>query len=191
MNTIQRLFVVFTLMITARAAVAATPPYHVEEGFFGKVTASANGSCGFKPVTYKNAWMGTVLDSTDAVIGWGIITASGELLFIEESYSRIRYSENIETGIGSDFSFSDLVGPELKDLITAQSKCLIGSIAPDTSSRTKIRWDKIKGLDKVSMNARFSGYEKEVCQYRETGKQCRAGKFSGSVKFTGNWSTPK
>jgi hypothetical protein len=190
MKIIQPLFIAFALAIAAGAARATAPVYHVKEGYFGKVTVNVSGSCGFKPVTYKNAWMGTLLDSTEAEIGWGIITASGELLFMEENFSRKRYSENIETGIGADISYSNVVGPELTSFITTHSGCVISTIAPDIGSSTKIQWDKKTGLDRVKMNARFSGYEEEVCQVRTTGKQCHAGKFTGSVTFKGNWSTP-
>jgi hypothetical protein len=65
------------MLLTSGALAAAVPPYHVNDGYYGSVTLKASGSCGFRPVTYKNAWFGEVFDSTDASQGTGIITASG------------------------------------------------------------------------------------------------------------------
>lgn len=190
MKTIQPLCAALTLAIAASASQAATPPYHVTEGYFGSVTIRGSGSCGFKAVTYKNAWLGSVLDSADSPVGWGVITASGELLVLEESYAPIKYSENVDTGVGKDISYTDMVGPELITFVTNHSGCSIWSIVPNTNSRTTIKWDTFKGKDRVQMNANFNGFEEEVCQTPLTGKQCHADKFSGSVTFKGDWSTP-
>ena len=194
MKKIQPSFTALTLAIAATVATttaqAATPPYHVDEGYFGSVTISASGSCGFRPVTYQNAWLGAVLDSTDTPVGWGVITASGDLLVLEEGYARIKYSENTGIGVGKDISYTDMVGPELATFITDLSGCSIRSIVPNTNSRTTIKWDTFKGKDRVQVKANFSGFEDEVCQVRQTGTQCSADKFSGSVTFKGDWSTP-
>lgn len=190
MKTIQPLFAAITLAVAASTALAAAPPYHVAKGYYGSVTIRASGSCKFSPVTYKNAWLGDVLDSTDTSMGLGFITASGELLFLEEDFAPVSYVENTETGVGKDISYTNMVGPELVAFIQAQSGCSIWSIVPNTSSRLTIKWDTMKGKDHAQMKANFSGFEKEVCQPRQTGTQCAAHKFSGSVTFKGDWSTP-
>ncbi|HSC74743.1 MAG TPA: hypothetical protein VLB90_00735 [Pseudomonadales bacterium] len=190
MKIARPLCAAFALFAVANTASAFTPPYHVTEGYFGSATFRASGSCGFKPVTYKNAWLGSVLDSTDAPVGWGVITASGELLVLEASYARVKYSENVDIGVGKDISYTDMVGSELITFITNHSGCSIRSIVPDTNSRTAMKWDTFKGKDRVQMKANFNGFEEEVCQTPQTGKQCHADKFSGSVTFKGDWSTP-
>ena len=91
MKTIQPLFTAFALVVAVGTAQAATPPYQVNDGYYGSVTIKASGSCGFKSVTYKNAWFGEVFDSTDTSQGTGIITASGALLVLEEDYAPIRH----------------------------------------------------------------------------------------------------
>lgn len=190
MKTIQPLFIALTLAIATGAAQAATPPYHVTEGYYGSVTIRASGSCQFSPVSYKNAWLGNVLDSADAPVGYGVITANGELLVLERDYAPVTYAENTETGVGKDISYTDMVGPELVAFVEGHSGCSIWSIVPNTNSRTSFRWDTMKGKDRVKVNANFSGFETEVCQNRQTGKQCAAHTFSGSVTFKGDWSTP-
>ena len=190
MKIIQPLLAALTLAFVASTAQAAIPPYHVEEGYFGSVTFKASGSCGFRAVSYQNAWLGNVLDSTDAPIGWGIITASGDLLVLEEDYARIKYSENIDTGVGKDISYTDMVGIELVNFIEDHSGCSIWSIEPNTNSRANIKWDSFKQKDRMQLKANFSGFEQEVCKGTVGFQQCSADKFSGSVTFKGDWSTP-
>lgn len=190
MKTTQPLFAALTLAFAASATLAATPPYHVTEGYYGSVTIKAGGSCQFSPVIYKNAWLGNILDSADSPVGYGFITANGELLVLEQDYAPVSYVENTETGVGKDISYTNMVGPELATFVEDHSGCSIWSIVPNTNSRLSIKWDTMKGKDRVKVNANFNGFEKEVCQNRQTGKQCAAHKFSGSVTFKGDWSTP-
>lgn len=191
MKIIQPLFAALALIITASTAQAVvTPPYHVAKGYFGSVTFRASGSCGFRTVSYRNAWLGDVLDSTDAPIGWGIITASGELLVLEEDYAPIKYSENVDSGVGKDISYTDMVGTELINFITDHAGCSIRSIEPNTNSRATAKWDSFKQRDHMQLKANFSGFEEGVCQGAVGYQQCRADKFSGSITFKGDWSTP-
>lgn len=177
-------------MAFAASSVAATPPYHVTEGYYGAVTIRASGSCGFKPVTYKNAWFGEVLDSTDASQGWGIITASGELLVLEEDYAPIRYSNNSATGLGKDISYTNMVGAELVAFVQDFSGCNIWSIVPNANSRATIKWDMFANKDRLHLRANFKGFESEVCSGPPSNQQCRADSFSGSIVFSGNRAMP-
>lgn len=190
MKIIPSLFFAFTL-VAVGTAHAATPPYHVDEGgYFGSVKIIADGSCGFRTVSYKNAWFGELFDSLEAPMGYGIITASGELLVLEEDYAPTKYSENIDTGTGKDISYTSMAGPELVSLLMGYSGCDIRSIEPNTNSRATIKWDIFKGKDHLQLKANFSGFEEEVCEGAPGFQQCRADKFSGSVIFQGDWSTP-
>jgi len=188
MKTFQHIFASIALAGAVGLTHAAPPIYHVTEGYYGSVTFKASGSCGFKPVTYKNAWLGSVLDSTDTPVGWGIITASGDLLVLETDFAPVKYVENSETGVGKDVSYTNMVGPLLSALVMGQSGCSIWSIEPNTNSRTTIKWDIYKGKDRVQMNANFSGFEEKTCQPTRAGQECSAGKFTGSVIFKGDWS---
>lgn len=200
MKIIQPLFAALALAIAASTAQAAPyvpiPPYHVDEGYFGSVTFKASGSCGFRAVTYKNAWLGKIRDSTSSPIdpanpeGRGIITASGELLVLEEDYAPIKYSENEDIGVGKYIRYTDMVGIELVNFIQDHSGCSIWSIVPNTNSRANIKWDYFKQKDHIQLKANFSGFEEEVCTGPAGHQQCRADKFSGSITFKGDWSTP-
>lgn len=194
MKKIQPSFTALTLAIAATVATttaqAATPPYHVDEGYFGSVTISASGSCGFRPVTYKNAWLGAVLDSTDTPVGWGVITASGELLVLEEDYAPIRYSNNSATGLGKDISYTNMVGAELVAFVQDFSGCNIWSIVPNANSRATIKWDMFANKDRLNLRANFKGFESEVCSGPPSNQQCRADSFSGSIVFSGNRAMP-
>jgi hypothetical protein len=190
MKIAQYLSTALTLVFAVSTVQAATPPYHVAQGYYGSVTVRASGSCQFSPVSYKNAWLGNILDSTDTPVGYGFITANGELLFLEQDYAPVSYVENTDTGVGKDISYTNMVGPELFNFVQAQSGCSIWSIVPNTNSRLSIKWDTMRGKDHAQANANFSGFETEVCQVRQTGKQCVAHRFSGSVTFKGDWSTP-
>lgn len=196
MKIIQPLSAVFVLAITASTAQAFTPPYHVDNegedmgGYFGSVTIRASGSCGFRTVSYRNAWFGNLFDSLDEPVGYGIITASGELLVLEEDYARMRYSENIDIGVSKETAYTSMVGPELVSLVMGYSGCSIESIVPNTNSRSTSKWDAYKGKDHLQLKANFSGFEEEVCQGADGFQQCRADKFSGSIIFKGDWSTP-
>ena len=173
------------LCLTANAQ-AATPPYHVNDGYYGSVTIKASGSCGFKPVTYKKAWFGEVFDSTDTSQGAGIITASGELLVLEEDYAPIRYSNNSATGLGKDISYTNMVGAELVAFVQDFSGCNIWSIVPNANSRATIKWDMFANKDRLNLRANFKGFESEVCSGPPSNQQCRADSFSGSIVFQGD-----
>lgn len=190
MKIIQPLFAALTLAVATNPVFAATPPYHVAQGYYGSLTVRASGSCKFSPVSYGNVWLGDILDSTDTPVGYGFITANHELLFLEQDYAPISYVENKDTGVGKDISYTNMVDPELVALVQAQSGCSIWSIVPNTNSRLSIKWDTMKGKDRAQVNANFSGFETKVCQDSQTVKQCAAHRFSGSVTFKGDWSTP-
>lgn len=193
-NTILKKIAPFMLATAAAVFVAssfaATPPYHVTEGYYGAVTIRASGSCGFKPVTYKNAWFGEVLDSTDASQGWGIITASGTLLVLEEDFAPLRHSNNDDIGVGKDISYTNMVGADLVSLITSYSGCSLWSIVPTANSRATLRWDAMRAMSRAQINAYFKGFEQQVCSGPTTNQQCYADGFSGSIIFKGDWSTP-
>ena len=190
MKTIQPLFTAFALVVAVGTAQAATPPYQVNDGYYGSVTIKASGSCGFKSVTYKNAWFGEVFDSTDTSQGTGIITASGALLVLEEDYAPIRYSNNDDTGLGKDISYTNMVGAELVAFVQDFSGCNIWSIVPNANSRATIKWDMFANKDRLHLRANFKGFESEVCSGPPSNQQCRADSFSGSIVFSGNRAMP-
>ena len=174
----------------AAGANAQAPVYHVKEGYFGKLNVGASGSCRFETFTVDNVWYGVVYNETNVEQGWGIITASGQLLFWEADYASISFKDNTDTGVGKDVSYSNLVGQELFDLITARSGCSIEVLEPDTTGRTVMKWDAMQHKDTVNMQARFRGFDASVCQVLTNGKTCSAGSFKGSVRFRGDWSVP-
>lgn len=178
------------LAILASNALAATPPYHVDDGYYGSVTIKASGSCGFRPVTYRSAWFGEVFDSTNASQGTGIITASGGLLVLEEDYAPIRHSNNSNTGLGKDISYTNMVGAELVAFVQDFSGCSIWSIVPNANSRASIKWDVFANKDRLNLRANFKGFETEVCSGPPSRQQCHADSFSGSIVFQGNRATP-
>lgn len=180
----------FSALCLAANAQAATPPYHVNDGYYGSVTLKASGSCGFKPITYKSAWFGEVFDSADVSQGTGIITANGELLVWEEDYAPIRYSNNSGTGVGKDISYTNMVGAELVAFVQDFSGCNIWSIVPNANSRATIQWDAYRQYDRMQLRANFSGFDKAVCLGPVTNMRCSAKGFSGSIAFRGNRGTP-
>jgi hypothetical protein len=194
------LFAALALAIAASTAQAAPyvpiPPYHVDEGYFGSVTFKASGSCGFRAVTYKNAWLGKIRDSTSSPIdpanpeGRGIITASGELLVLEEDYAPIKYSENEDIGVGKYIRYTDMVGAELLAFVQDAAKCSVQSIVPNANSRASIKWDVFANKDRLNLRANFKGFETEVCSGPPSRQQCHADSFSGSIVFQGNRATP-
>ena len=186
MKTIQPLFTAFALVVAVGTAQAATPPYQVNDGYYGSVTIKASGSCGFKSVTYKNAWFGEVFDSTDTSQGTGIITASGALLVLEEDYAPIRYSNNDDTGLGKDISYTNMVGAELVAFVEDLSGCSIWSIVPNANSRATIKWDMFANKDRLNLRANFKGFETEVCSGPPSNQRCHADGFSGSIVFQGD-----
>ncbi len=186
----QTVFAGFSALLFAVAAEAATPPYHVNDGYYGSVTIKASGSCGFKSVTYKNAWFGEVFDSTDTSQGTGIITASGALLVLEEDYAPIRYSNNDDTGLGKDISYTNMVGAELVAFVEDLSGCSIWSIVPNANSRATIKWDMFANKDRLNLRANFKGFETEVCSGPPSNQRCHADGFSGSIVFSGNRAMP-
>lgn len=171
------------------ASTHAQVSYHVKEGYFGRITIKASGSCGFEPFRLENVWFGVVHDESDTPLGWGLLTASGQLLFWEEDYAKISLKENTDIGTGKDTSYSNLVGQELFDLVTARSGCNIEVLEPDTGSRTVMKWDAMRGRDTVELKALFGGFDASVCQPLTNGQRCSAGAFRGMVQFRGDWST--
>ncbi|MCC7516031.1 MAG: hypothetical protein IT470_01690 [Pseudomonadales bacterium] len=180
----------FGAALTAAVAHADTPPYHVNDGYYGKTTISASGACGFKALVYQNTWFGEVFDSTDTSIGFGIITANGQLLTTEENFAPIQYRNNDDIGVGKEVAYTDMVGTVLVALIEGQSGCAIRTIVPNTGSRSTIHWDAMRALDKIQLRAKFNGFDEEVCLGPPSDQSCKAKKFSGAIMFSGNRATP-
>jgi hypothetical protein len=112
------------------------------------------------------------------------------LLVLEGDYAPIRYSNNDDTGLGKDISYTNMVGAELVAFVQDLSGCSIWSIVPNANSRATIKWDVFANKDRLNLRANFKGFDTEVCSGPPSNQQCSANSFSGSIVFQGDRATP-
>ena len=167
------------------AAISNANAYYLENALPGKVTVSVTGACAI-PATTVNAYLANVHTDEKVLIGYGIVTASGKLIALEEKRSDVGYRHVLATGEKSSTDYVDVVGNTLRTFLVANSaNCVIETLEPDTNSKASHRWNTSGGT--LNFKAGFGGHEKQRCFSGIKQEKCMAQKIRGVIRFKGAW----
>lgn len=173
------------LLASAQTLAMPIPTYHVADGFTGTATIQSSGGCKSK-VIYQNASLGTILDSGDVEIGFGLVSEAGNILSLENDGSLISSINDNVTGESTASIFEDMASSETIDTVATNSACSIDTMVANPNSKMVI---KSKGATaSISLKFNFSGYITDVSSVKGN-KTIRTGKkYSGTVTF--KYSSP-
>ncbi|HSC74741.1 MAG TPA: hypothetical protein VLB90_00725 [Pseudomonadales bacterium] len=165
-------------------AVTPTPPYHVTNGYTGKATLQSAGGCKAK-VVYENAQYGSVYDSLDSYIGWGMV-ADGEVVVIEEGYKKVSSFSDTVTKKDVDSYYENMASAETQSTIESLAGCSIGVLIFSTKSVETYTVDPAKSLDGYEALFPFNGITGMTTEVKGTKTYEKSLKFNGKVMFKGS-----
>lgn len=172
-------FIVSTLL--ASWAFADAPQYYVDGAISGTATIKAEGSCSMDEQIFPGAHFGNVFNSGDEALGWGVISADGQLLAIIDA---LAVGGIWRASSGDEFSASGYMGAVVdKEFLAAQTGCSVDSVIPATKS--KFHYAAGGSQESLAMKGVFAGYADvgANCRADDDGTVCRAHKFSGVISF--------
>lgn len=192
-----------SLVLASAQAMAFTPPYHISgTPIIGAATFKSSGACKVAPKKFANAQYGSILDSTNASVGTGVIDATGNavLAVANNSYPQVytKYfvdDNNLVMNIRVMLSFID---NNVLSYIVNQSGCAPGGIWTLPNSYYEIKQNGSGGpgstLD-LSIKQSFTGNlvpsQPGTCTEKPVGVlKCKLTKFSGGMTFKGRYVTP-
>jgi hypothetical protein len=182
MNTVKTGLLVALIALSASAARALDAPYSVDGGYTGTATLKISGGCKAS-ITYANARYGEVYDAYDDYVGWGLVTASGQLVTLERDSSIISNIYDTVTGSGTSVYFEDMGSNETAAAIAAIAGCGIDTIVSNLSSRDSYKTDAPKGTQSASLQYSFGGYTVQVIETKGDKQYITGKKYTGKVTF--------
>jgi hypothetical protein len=186
MNMLKTGLLAALIALSASAAQAFTPPYHINSPATGKATIQSSGSCKIKQ-TYEGAQWGVVFDSTDAQVGYGIISASGELLAVLSDYETISSAYDTATGKGNDVYFEDLDSSETIATIESLAGCTVRELISSAKTKGTYTYDPSKNKNDFSLVYPFNGISPTLDTVKGTKSTYKAQTFSGKITFKGSY----
>ena len=180
-NPVVKLFSSFLLLAFFSNAHA----YYLENALPGTITVSVKGACAI-PAFSANAYYADVHTDERVLLGRGLVTASGQLIALQEKRSDVGYSHVLATGEKSETDYIDYVNDALRTYLVANSaNCTIETLEPDAASKMVYRWDEQSGS--LNLKAAFGGYEKMRCYAGMEQERCVAQRIRGVIRFHSNW----
>lgn len=181
MKTAHKLIPAFVLAVTASTSHA----YYLTHALAGTVSFAVSGACAI-PVTTTKAYLANVHDDEQNLLGWGIVTAAGQLLALKQNEVEIRYHHDYTSGEKRAAEYIDFVGEPLETFLTVNGvRCDIARLEPDVDSKVAYVWSDAHG--RVNLKAGFGGYEKGRCNDFGDRESCKARKINGTIGFRGSW----
>lgn len=182
MNTVK-----FFSAVLFFAAISNANAYYLENALPGTVTVSVTGACAIPAMT-TNAYYANVQTDERLLLGRGIVTASGQLIALEEKRSDVSYLHVLATGEKSEINYVDVVGDTLRVFLAANgANCNIETLEPDVDSKAVYQWNPSGG--KLNFKAGFGGHEKSRCFSGIDRERCLAQKIRGVIRFKGVWQS--
>lgn len=170
------------IALSTSATQALDAPYSVDGGYTGTATLKVSGGCKAS-LTYANARYGEVYDAFDDYVGWGLVTASGQLVTLERDSSIISSIHDTVTGSGTAVYFEDMGSNETLAAIAAIAGCNIDSIVSNLSARDSYKTDVAKGTQTASLQYSFGGYTTWVLETKGSKQYLTGKKYTGKVTF--------
>jgi hypothetical protein len=185
MNMVKTGLLAALIAFSASAAQAFTPPYHIDFPATGKATIQSSGSCKIKQ-TYEGAQWGIVKDSTDADVGYGIISADGDLLAVLSDYETISGAYDTATNKGNDVYFEDLDSSETIAKIQSLGGCTVYELISSAKTKGTYTYNPPKA-DSFSLVYPFNGISPTLDTTVGTKSTYKAQTFSGKITFKGSY----
>lgn len=186
MNMVKTGLLAALIALSASAAQAFTPPYHIDNAAIGKATIQSSGSCKIK-ATYEGAKWGIVKDSTDADVGYGIISADGDLLAVLSDYETISGAYDTATSKGNDVYFEDLDSSETIAKIQSLGGCTVYELISSAKTKGTYTYDPSKNKNDFSLVYPFNGISPTLDTTVGTKSTYKAQTFSGKITFKGSY----
>jgi hypothetical protein len=178
-----------SLILASAQALAFTPPYHIDGApYTGKAIIQSSGGCSVKE-TFVDAQYGNIYDDTNAFVGWGMISANGQILVVENTYRKSYEFDDSATGNSVDVYYEDMTTEATVEAIESFAKpagCTIENIVPGAKSTETYTKTVSKGLEQLSLQYIFSGFtvfEPDLVKGTKTYKKTKT--FSGKITFKG------
>ena len=189
MKMLKIIIAAASLVLASAQALAFTPPYHINgAAYVGKAAIQSSGSCSVKE-TFVDAQYGNIYDDTNTLVGWGMISANGQILVVENSYNQSYNFTDSATGNYVNVYYEDMTTQFTVDAIQSFAKpagCSIDNIVPGAKSNETYTVTVSKGLDQISLQYIFSGFtefEPDLVKGTKTYKKTKT--FSGKITFKG------
>jgi hypothetical protein len=195
MTFLKALAVASLVFASAQASASAfTPPYHINgTPYVGTATFKASGGCKVAPRKFDDAKFGEIQDSTNAVVGVGVIDAAGNFLLAVQNTSIPTTQQVLIEDYVRDFVIFktfliSYVGPYTLQHLASQSGCdpqLVWAVpGPSTFDERKFSPTSAE----LSIKQNFVGYTGfgSECVKTEKKNSCVSKKFTGSITFKGS-----
>lgn len=170
------------IAMSASAAQAFTPPYYVIGGYTGTATVVVSGGCKANE-KYLNARYGSVYDTFDDYVGFGLVTADGQLVTIEQDYSDISHVYDTVTFDATYSYYEDMASDETTGAIETIADCNIDTMTANLNSRDNYKVNASKGVEAVSMQFSFGGYTTQTMETKGNKQLTKGAKYTGKVTF--------
>lgn len=181
MKTARKLIPAFVLAAITGPAHA----YYLTNAVPGTASIEVTGACAIAPTTSK-AYLANVHDDERNLLGWGIVTASGQLIALRQDRFETRYQQDYASGEQRAVEYIDMTGKALENVLAfASGGCTVARLQPGIDSRVSYSWNG--GHGRANLKATFAGFEGSRCNELGDSRRCKAQKFSGSITFRGNW----
>lgn len=189
MKMLKIIMAAASLVLASAQALAFTPPYHINgAAYVGKAAIQSSGGCSVKE-TFVDAQYGDIYDSTDAYVGWGMVSANGQILVVEEDYTKAYAFSDSATNNTVDSWYEDMASSDTIAAIESFAKpagCSIARMVSGSKSRETKTVTISKGLDQYVLQYTFSGFtvfEPDLVKGTKTYKKTK--NFSGKITFKG------
>jgi hypothetical protein len=189
MKMLKTVIAAASLVLISAQALAFTPPYHISgAAYTGKATIQSSGGCSVKE-TFVDAQYGGILDDTNTYVGWGMVSANGQILVVENDYSKSYYFYDSATNNSVTVYYEDMTSQFTVEAIQSFAKpagCTIRNIVPGAKSNETYTVTVSKGLDQISLQYIFSGFtEFAPTVVKGTKSYDKTKNFSGKITFKG------
>lgn len=171
------------LAVSSAHAIGFVPPFHIDGPYTGKLVIQSSGSCKIKQ-TYENAQWGQVYDSNNANVGWGLITADGELLGVLSDFEDISGFSDKEKGVGQDVYFEDLDSEYTMKTLSELGSCTINELI--SGAKTRGVYNYADNKNEFAMRYYFNGISPMVESTKGSRVINSPQLFSGKITFKGN-----
>jgi hypothetical protein len=199
MNMLKTGLLAALIALSASAAQAFTPPYHINgTPIVGTATFASSGTCKVPAKKFPNAKYGAIYDSNDNSVGAGVIDANGSAILALEaggmqSYMKYFIDNNApqKADMKTRVSFMDIA---VANYVMAQSGCMMMSWWTQPSSFFQVKQDLAKGTMDVAMKQSFIGDiqpDLNHCTSVNNVVKCNKSlQFKGSMSFKGRALIP-
>lgn len=191
MKMVKTSILAAVIALSASAAQAFTPPYHINGApIIGAATFKSSGACKVAPKKFANAQYGPIQDSTNATVGTGVIDASGNaiLAVVNSSYPQVytKYNINSITNVLVQRFMVSFIDNNVLAYIASQSGCIPGGIwtLPSSYYEVKQNGSTVDFSIKQSFTGNLYPTEPGSCKEEPVGVlKCNLKKFSGGMTF--------